>query len=223
MISLLNRFTAIGILKECRIDIFPSHIKAVFSLEIDKRTEITVHYFINKKFHLEKYNEFLEIIPRLHPEVNGCVWNGKNKIYDLFSNDLLEKNKEKLFISGNVLEKNGIVYFNAEFIKITKFKNEFDFQFDGVVVGKNMILNIVNDTPRVFCVETDLNPSEEIYHFFVKYNSGYNIRVDNVYSNKQKSNFILSNKNYEKQGKIIEQKEIDDYLLEWRIINSDEG
>lgn len=222
MTSLLNRFTAVGILKECRIDIFPSHMKAVFSLEIDKRTEITIHYFINKKFHLEKYKEFLEIIPRLHPEVNGYVWNGKNKIYTLFSNDLLEKNKEKLFISGNVLEKNGVVYFNAEFIKFTKLKNEFDFQFDGVVVNKNTILNIVNDTPRIFYIETNLNPSEEIYHFLVKYNSGYNIRVDNVYKNKQKSNFVLSNKHYEKQDKTIDKEEIDNYLLEWRIINSDE-
>lgn len=222
MISLLNRFTAIGILKECRIDIFPSHMKAVFSLEIDKKTEITVHYFINKKFHLEKYNEFLEIIPRLHPEVNGHVWNGKNKIYTLFSNDLLEKNKEKLFVSGNVLEKNGIVYFNAEFIKFTKLKNEFYFQFDGVVVNKNTILNIVNDTPRIFYIETNLNPSEEVFRFFAKYNSGYIIRVDNVYNSKQKNNFILSNKSYEKQDKMINKEEIDNYLLEWRIINSDE-
>lgn len=220
MISLLNRFTAIGILRECRIDIFPSHIKAVFSLEIDKKTEITVHYFINKKFHLEKYNEFLEIIPLLHPEVNGYVWNGKNKIYNLFSNNLLEKNKEKLFISGNVLEKNGIIYFNAEFIKFTKLKNEFDFQFDGVVVNKNTILNIVNDTPRIFYIETNLNPSEEVFRFFAKYNSGYTIRTDNVYSSKQKNNFVLNNEYY--TNKKISEKEIKDYLLEWEIINSND-
>ena len=33
MISLLNRFTIIGILKECRIDLFPSHIKARFNIQ----------------------------------------------------------------------------------------------------------------------------------------------------------------------------------------------
>jgi hypothetical protein len=47
MISLLNRFTIIGILKECRIDLFPSHIKARFNIEIDKQQEITIYYSIN--------------------------------------------------------------------------------------------------------------------------------------------------------------------------------
>ena len=167
MTSLLNRFTIIGILKECRIDLFPSHIKARFNIEIDKQQEITIYYSINKKFHKEKYKEFIDLIPHLHPTINGYVWNGKTQYYRLSSNNLLENSKQKLFISGNILEKNGFVYFNAEYIKITKKINKgFLFEFEGIVVDEEHILNIVNDSPRVFNIKTNINPSEKIYNDF---------------------------------------------------------
>lgn len=214
MISLLNRFTLVGILKECRIDLFPSHIRARFNLEINSQQEITVGYQINKKFHKEKYKEFIELIPFLHPYVNGYVWLNKNQYYSLSSNNLLEK----LFISGNVLEKNGNIYFNAEYIKKTKLKNEFSFEFEGVVIDKEHILNIVNDSPRMFNIDNNIKPSESIYNFSIKYNPNYKIENNNVYFNKQKSNFVYNNKHY--TNKKISKKEIKDYLLEWEIINN---
>ena len=167
MTSLLNRFTIVGVLKECRIDLFPSHIKARFNIEIDKQQEITIYYSINKKFHKEKYKEFIDLIPFLHPYVNGYVWCGKDQYYCLSFNNLLEK----LFISGNVLEKNGNVYFNAEYIKKTKLKNEFSFEFEGIIIDKEHILNIVNDSPRVFNIKNNFKPSEKIYNFSVEYKS----------------------------------------------------
>ena len=214
MISLLNRFTLVGILKECRIDLFPSHIRARFNVEINNQQEITVGYQINKKFHKEKYKEFIELIPFLHPYVNGYVWLNKNQYYSLSSNNLLEK----LFMSGNVLEKNGNIYFNAEYIKKTKLKNEFSFEFEGIVIDKEHILNIVNDSPRMFNIDNNIKPSECIYNFSIKYNLNYKIENDNVYLNKQKSNFVYNNKHY--TNKKISKKEIKDYLLEWEIINN---
>lgn len=214
MTSLLNRFTLIGILKECRIDLFQSHIRARFNVEIDNQQEITVGYQINKKFHKEKYKEFIELIPFLHPYVNGYVWLNKNQYYSLSSNNLLEK----LFISGNILEKNGNIYFNAEYIKKTKLKNEFSFEFEGIVIDKEHILNIVNDSPRMFNIDNNIKPSESIYNFSIKYNPNYKIENDNVYFNKQKSNFVYNNKHY--TNKKISKKEIKDYLLEWEIINN---
>lgn len=214
MISLLNRFTLVGVLKECCIDLFQSHIRARFNVEIDNQQEITVSYQINKKFHKEKYKKFIELIPFLHPYVNGYVWLNKNQYYSLSSNNLLEK----LFISGNVLEKNGNIYFNAEYIKKTKLKNEFSFEFEGIVIDKEHILNIVNDSPRMFNIGNNIKPSEYIYNFSIKYNPNYKIENDNVYLNKQKSNFVYSNKHY--TNKKISKKEIKDYLLEWEIINN---
>ena len=215
MISLLNRFTLVGVLKECCVDLFPSHIRARFNVEINNQQEITIGYQINKKFHKEKYKEFIELIPFLHPYVNGYVWLNKNQYYSLSSNNLIEK----LFISGNVLEKNGNVYFNAEYIKKTKLKNEFSFEFEGIVIDKEHILNIVNDSPRVFNIKTNINPSEKIYNFSAYYNLGYKINENNVYFNKQKFNFDYYNKHC--TNKILSKKEIDNYLLEWEIINSD--
>lgn len=219
MTSLLNRFTIVGVLKECRIDLFPSHIKARFNIEIDKQQEITIYYSINKKFHKEKYKEFIDLIPNLHPTINGYVWNRKTKYYCLSSNNLLENSRQKLFISGNILEKNGFVYFNGEYIKITKLKNDFSFSFEGIVVDKEHILNIVNDTPRLFSIKTNIIPSEKIYNFSVKYNFGYKIENNNVYKNKQNYNFVLNNKHY--INKTINKEDINNYLLEWEIINSD--
>ena len=213
MNSLLNRFTLVGILKECRIDLFPSHIKARFNIEIDDQQEITVGYQINKKFHKEKYKEFIDLIPFLHPYVNGYIWIEKNKYYRLSSINL----QEKLFISGNVLEKNGNVYFNAEYIKKTKLKNEFSFEFEGIVIDKEHILNIVNDSPRVFNIKNNLKHSEKVYNFYVEYKSNYEIKNDNVYLNKQNHNFVYNNKRY--TNKKISEKEIQNYLLEWEIIN----
>ena len=213
MNSLLNRFTLVGILKECRIDLFPSHIKARFNIEIDDQQEITIGYQINKKFHKEKYKEFIDLIPFLHPYVNGYIWIEKNKYYRLSSINL----QEKLFISGNVLEKNGNVYFNAEYIKKTKLKNEFSFEFEGIVIDKEHILNIVNDSPRVFNIKNNLKHSEKVYNFYVEYKSNYEIKNDNVYLNKQNHNFVYNNKRY--TNKKISEKEIQNYLLEWEIIN----
>lgn len=214
MISLLNKFILIGILKECRIDIFPSHIKAILNMEINYQQEITVNYLINKKFHQEKYKEFLSLIPYLHPYINGYVWTEKNKYYCLTSNNL----SEKLFISGNVLEKNNTIYFNAEYIKTTKLKNEFSFELEGIIIDKDHILNIVNDSPRIFNITTNLKPSEKIYNFSINYKSNYEIKNYNVYLNKKDNNFVYNNKRY--INKKISQKEIENYLLEWDIINN---
>lgn len=219
MISLLNRFSLVGILKECRIDLFPSHIKAKFNIEVDNQNEITVYYSINKKFHSDKYKEFIDLIPQFHPTIKGYVWNGKEKYYTISSNNLLENKTNKLFISGNILERNGNVYLNGEYIKITKLKNEFSFSFEGVVIDNNHILNIVNDSPRVFNIRNNLNSSEKVYNFSVKYNFGYKIENLNVFNEDKDSNFTLIKKN--KTKKIIEQKDIDNYMLEWEIINSD--
>lgn len=219
MISLLNRFSIVGILKECRIDLFPSHIKARFNIEINNQQEITIYYSINKKFHSEKYKEFIDLIPKFHPTIQGYVWNGKTKYYCISSNNLLENSSNKLFISGNILERNGNVYFNGEYIKITKLKNDFSFSFEGIVVDKEHILNIVNDTPRLFSIKTNIIPSEKIYNFSVKYNFGYKIENNNVYKNKQNYNFVLNNKHY--INKTINKEDIDNYLLEWDIINSE--
>lgn len=219
MISLLNRFSLVGILKECRIDLFPSHIKAKFNIEVDNQNEITVYYSINKKFHSDKYKEFIDLIPQFHPTIKGYVWNGKEKYYTISSNNLLENKTNKLFISGNILERNGNVYLNGEYIKITKLKNEFSFSFEGIVIDNNHILNIINDSPRVFNIRNNLNSSENIYNFSVKYNFGYKIENLNVFNENKDSNFTLIKKN--KTKKIIEQKDIDNYMLEWEIINSD--
>ena len=213
MNSLLNRFTLVGVLKECRIDLFPSHIKAKLNIEFDSQQEITVGYQINKRFHKEKYKEFIDLIPFLHPYVNGYVWSGNKQYYCLSSNNLLEK----LFISGNILEKNGNVYFNAEYIKKTKLKNEFSFEFEGIIIDKEHILNIVNDSPRIFNIKNNLKPSEKIYNFSVEYKSNYEIKNDNVYYYKQNHNFVYLNKRY--TNKKISKKEIENYLLEWEIIN----
>ena len=48
MISFLNRFTIVGILKECLIDLFPSHIKARFNIDYP----YVKPYYIDKA-HLE--------------------------------------------------------------------------------------------------------------------------------------------------------------------------
>ena len=220
MISLLNRFSVIGTLKECRIDLFPSHIKARFNIEIDNQKEITVYYSINKKFHFEKYKEFIDLIPLLNPAINGYVWTGKEKYFCLYSNNLLEKSAKKLFISGNILERNGYVYFNGEYIKISTLENSFNFDFEGIIIDKKHILNIVNDSPRMFNINTRIKPSEKIYNFSAEYNFGYKIEDNNVYYYEQNSNFVLLNK--QKTNKTIEKKDIDNYLLEWEIINSED-
>jgi len=219
MISLLNKFSLIGILKECRIDLFPSHIKAKFNMEINNQEEITVYYSINKKFHNEKYKEFIQIIPKLHPVIQGYVWNGKIKYYSIFSNNLTEDSNNKLFISGNVLEKNDKIYFNGEYIKLTNLKNEFNFSLEGIIVNKNKILNIVNDSPRIFNIKTNIKPSGKVYNFSINYIPQYIIKNDNVYYNKQNYQFVYYNK--QTTNKVINKNDVDNYLLEWEIINSD--
>ena len=71
----------------------------------------------------------------------------------------------------------------------------------------------------MFNIKTNINPSEKIYNFSAYYNLGYKINENNVYFNKQKFNFDYYNKHY--TNKKLSKEEIDNYLLEWEIINSD--
>ena len=217
MNTLLNRFTLVGTLKECRIDLFQSHIKARFNIEIKNQYEITIYYSINKQFHQDKYNDFIKLISDLHPTINGWIWCNNKKYYCTTSN--ISGKETNLFISGNITEYNKKIYFNAEYIRLSKANSDISCNLEGIVIDKNHILNIVSDSPRVFEIENNINPSDQIYLFNLLYLFPYRKEEELIYSKNYNENLKILN--YQKINKTISYNEIKNYLLEWEIINSD--
>lgn len=221
MISLLNKFIIVGSLKECRIDWFPSHIRAEFNIGINNDFDISVHYFINRKFYPEKYKEFVDLIPYIHPEINGWIWVNKEKYYCVTSQCSKDKIPTKLFLSGNILEKNNKIYFNCEYLKKTNNLECINISLEGIYTN-NGFLNVVNNSPRIFNVPLkQKNKKNEIVVIELIYNSYCKKNKENIFDfNNYNYNFNV--KTITETKKFFDQKDIDNYLLEWEIINKED-
>lgn len=224
MITLLNRFTAIGSLSECKIDLYPTHMRCRFGVRINDYV-VTMYYSMNKKFHEEQYAEFMSLIPYLRTESTGYVWVNGQKYHTV---DKAEPTR--LFISGNLTEKNERLFFNIEYMQLTgKSDDSLNISMRGVWT-KYGFMNIVSDSPRIFNLNDAKSPSNQVYEMALTLNREYKIdgdvvksfeKVDTLSKKSLEKCVNLSIKSQKKCDKQLEDKDIDNWILEWEIINDE--
>lgn len=212
--NLLNRFTLIGYLSEIRVDLFRSHIKAKLSIDL-QGYNITCYTTISKRFNNEWYKEFESLLSRLIPKQDGWVYVNNKQYYTINSCT----QPSCIFLSGNISSSSDMIFFNFEYCKILdeKLSPYISIEIEGQFVGKDKFLNIISDSPRIFNLKRPNQAIDgKIYKAWLRYNPSYRIQGDTIYPvdiNK------LALKRIEPTDKQITDEQLQDYLLEWKIIN----
>ena len=212
--NLLNKFTLIGYLSEIRVDLFRSHIKAKLSIDLQDHN-ITCYATISRRFNKEWYHEFEALLSRLVPKQDGWVYVNGERYYKMDSCT----QPSCLFLSGNISSSGDMMFFNFEYCKILdeQLAPSMDIEIEGQFVDKDKFLNIISDSPRIFNIKRPKKSSgDKIYKVWLRYNPSYTIQDDIVYPVEVDR---LTLDKIEPTDKQIPEEQLQDYMLEWKIIN----
>lgn len=212
--NLLNRFTLIGYLSEIRVDLFRSHIKAKLSIDL-QGYNITCYTTISKRFNNEWYKEFESLLSRLIPKQDGWVYVNNKQYYTINSCT----QPSCIFLSGNISSSSDMIFFNFEYCKILdeQLSPYISIEIEGQFVGKDKFLNIISDSPRIFNLKRPNQAIDgKIYKTWLRYNPSYRIQDDTIYPVDISK---LTLKKIEQTNKQIPDEQLQDYMLEWKIIN----
>lgn len=210
MTNLLNKFVCVGVLSECRIDLFPTHARCKMTVKILDNL-LTIYYSVNRKYHEEEYVSLKNMIPNLHPKSEGYVWVNGEKYYELSSGETW------VFCSGNMNEKYDRLFYSAEYLALAKTREVgLNISMQGIWT-KYGFMNVLSDSPRIFKFSNKQKPSQDIYTIYLENVIREKCDKDTIETLEKCDNLRI--KNIEKCDKILEEKDIDNWLLEWEIMN----
>ena len=213
--NLLNKFTLIGYLSEIRVDLFRSHIKVKLAIDLHSHI-VTCYATISRRFNKEWHHEFEAMLSRLVPKQDGWVYVNGEQYYKMDSGT----QPSCLFLSGNISSSGDMIFFNFEYCKILdeQLAPYVLIEIEGQFVDKDKFLNIISDSPRIFNIKCPSRVIDgKIYKAWLQYNSSYRVQDDTIYPvdiNK------LTLARIEQTDKQITDEQLQDYLLEWKIINN---
>ena len=212
--NLLNKFTLIGYLSEIRVDLFRSHIKAKLSIDL-QGYNITCYATISRRFNKEWHHEFESLLSRLVPKQDGWVYVNGEQYYKMDSCT----QPSCLFLSGNISSSGGIIFFNFEYCKILdeQLAPSVSIEIEGQFVDKDKFLNIISDSPRIFNLKRHNQAIDgKIYKVWLRYNPSYRIQDDIIYPVDIDKLTLVK---IEQTNKQIPDGQLQNYMLEWKIIN----
>ena len=218
--TLLNRFVLVGLLSEIRVDLYSSHVKIKMSVDVNSTT-LTLYSAISRRFNQDKYESIMQLLPLLNPKSDGWTYvNGRDKYYHFIqSSD--KDDRTLLFVTGNIMPLNNILFFNMEYAKMAN-KNATQgirIEIEGQFIDDNNFINIVYDSPRIFHLpQNNRIALNQPYRIELKYLSEYSIKNDTVMLNLNNNDFeYVSIK--KSNNKTIQKNDINEYLIEWEIMN----
>ena len=212
--NLLNKFTLIGYLSEIRVDLFRSHIKTKLSIDLQDNN-ITCYATISRRFNKEWHHEFEALLSRLVPKQDGWVYVNGEKYYKMDSCT----QPSCLFLRGNISSSGDMIFFNFEYCKILdeQLAPYVSIEIEGQFVDKDRFLNIISDSPRIFNLKCPSRAIDgKIYKAWIQYNPSYRIQDNIVYPVEVDRLTLVKIEPTDKQ---IPDEQLQDYLLEWKIIN----
>lgn len=213
--NLLNKFTLIGHLSEIRVDLFRSHIKAKLAIDLHSYI-VTCYATISRRFNNEWYQEFESLLSRLEPQRDGWVYVNGEQYYKIGAST----QPSCLFLSGNISSSGDMMFLNFEYCQIVDKQPQpsMSIEMEGQFVDKDKFLNIISDSPRIFNIKRPKQANEnKIYKIWIRYNPSYTIQDDIVYPVEVDR---LTLAKIEPTDKQIADEQLQDYLLEWKIINN---
>lgn len=172
-----NTFLAVGRLNEAVIHFYSTHAKIRLTLDMSDKI-IQVQQTISRKWAKQQYDDLCAMIPYLHPCIDGHVLkNGKEQIYTMTAADA----QTELFVSGNISEWKGQIYFNACYMRIVQnAAHGLKIELDGQWAEKNRFINICGDWPREFSLPAPSNYEQRVYRLNLIYSGGYIVHDDVV-------------------------------------------
>ena len=212
--NLLNKFTLIGYLSEIRVDLFRSHIKAKLAIDLHSYI-VTCYATISRRFNNEWYQEFESLLSRLVPKQDGWVYVNGEQYYKIDS----YTQPSCLFLSGNISLSGDMIFFNFEYCKILdeQLATSVSIEIEGQFIGKDRFLNITSDSPRIFNLKRPNQAIDgRIYKTWLRYNPSYKIQDDTIYPVDIDKLTLVK---IEQTNKQISDERLQDYMLEWKIIN----
>lgn len=217
--DLTNKFYAIGNLSEAYIDLYPSHINVKFALQV-KGYVMTFYSRVSKRYNLDMYKTVMQMIDRLYPTSRGYVnLNGEH----YFTMEP-QKSSTRLFLSGNISQSRDMIFFNFEYCQIDKDYPEdyFSILLEGYPLGDDRILNVISDSPRIFNITSDIvlpSKQNQSVMYSIDYIMNWGI-VDGMICTMQEPKPRLFVCTWRQMDKQIEDDQLTNYLLEWRILNN---
>lgn len=209
--NLLNKFVLIGSLSECRVNIYPTRLTAKLAINYSTYC-IVCYYNLSKKYHRKEYNDFITMMPNLHPEINGYVYANSDKYYVLKSSN----EPTRLFISGNLSSTKDRIFFNAGYCGLTNNMNDsLQIQMQGAFLSNNRFITVVSDNPLVFNIDGKEVKNHPIMQIDLVYNDQYTVKNNVILSNKIDK---LKMKSIYKTDKYLSDEQIKQWLNEIEIM-----
>ena len=212
--NLLNKFTLIGYLSEIRVDLFRSHIKAKLAIDLHSYI-VTCYATISRRFNNEWYQEFESLLSRLEPQRDGWAYVNGEQYYKIGAS----AQPSCLFLSGNISSSGDMMFLNFEYCQIVDKQPHpsMSIEMEGRFVDKDKFLNIISDSPRIFNLKHPNRVIDsKIYKAWLQYNPSYRLQDDTIYPVDIDR---LTLTRIEQTNKQIPEEQLQDYLLEWKIIN----
>ena len=125
-----------------------------------------------------------------------------------------------LFLSGNISSSGDMIFFNFEYCKMLdeQLAPYVSIEIEGQFVDKDRFLNIISDSPRIFNIKRPKKANEDkIYKAWIQYHPSYTIQDDIVYPVEVDRLTLAKIESTDKQ---ITDEQLQNYLLEWKIINN---
>ena len=113
-----------------------------------------------------------------------------------------------------------MIFFNFEYCKILdeQLAPYISIEIEGQFVDKDKFLNIISDSPRIFSIKRPKQTNRyKIYKAWIRYNPSYTVQDNIVYPVEIDRLTLVS---IEQTNKQITDEQLQDYLLEWKIINN---
>ena len=162
----------------------------------------------------------MQTIDKLYPASRGYVnLNGEH----YFTMEP-QKSPTRLFLSGNISQSRDMIFFNFEYCQVEQEYPEdyFSILLEGYPLGDDRILNIISDSPRIFNITSDivLPPKQnQSVMYSIDYIMNWGI-VDGMICTMQEQKPRLFVCSWRQTDKQIDDDQLANYLLEWRILNN---
>lgn len=213
MINLTNKFVLSGVLQESHFDIYSTHIR--YKLVING---ITVSGFHQKKWNQDAYLRMVRLCDKLETKIPSSVYANDEKL-----GYMPHDNPTRLYVTGQISSSaDGRIYFNADYVALSQNDNDnlairLDGRF-GIYKGKSVLLNVVNDTPRLFQIEKPKNVGDDsvVYAVSCLYKPSYQIIGDTVITNSRDE---LIAAEAIQTANTLSDDSVKNLMLEWSICN----
>jgi len=167
---MINRFLGCGDLQEIRIDLFKTHMRIKLSLAITSANIITCQQTISRKWGAQQIQSWLDMIPALHPRIDGYVYVKNQRYYTMKKSDT----PTRLLVSGNVNEYKKALYYNMQYCRTEPAASRcgLSIEMDGQWVDNEKFVNLTGEWARLFHIPAIDGYEKRLYRLKLDYGNG---------------------------------------------------